>query len=63
MTSPPPGPLLSVRAALVMLLAALVGLAAAGLAFLSTRSLPPATLTGGGAAAAALLFFNQVIGS
>ncbi len=62
-TSPPPGPLLGVRAALIMLLAILAGLAAAGLTLLSTHSIPNAALTGGGTAAGALLLFNQVIGS
>ncbi len=62
MTSSPPGPLLGVRAALVILLAILVGLAAVGLTFLTGQSIPAAILTGGAAAGGALLFFNQMIG-
>jgi hypothetical protein len=62
-TSQPPGPLLSTRAALLMLLAVLAGLSAGALTFLSGRSVPSAVLAGCGAAGAALLFFNKVIGT
>ncbi len=61
-TSPPPGPLLSVRAALVILLAALVSTATGGLTFLTSQSIPTAILAGGAAAGGALLCFNQLIG-
>jgi len=49
-TSSLPGPLLSARGALVLLLAVLTGLAAARLTVLSSHSLPAAVLTGGAAA-------------
>jgi hypothetical protein len=54
--------LLGVRAALVMLLAFVVGLLAGGLTFLQSRSVAAAVLAGGGAAGAALLAFDQIIG-
>lgn len=62
-TSPTPGPLLSARAALLMLLAVLVGLAAGALTFLGGRSAPSAVLAGGTAAGAGLLFFSKLIGT
>ena len=63
MTSSPPGPLLSIRAALLMLLSVLAGLAAGALTFLGGRSVLSAVLAGCGSAGAALLFFNKVIGT
>jgi hypothetical protein len=56
------GPLLTVRAALIFLLALTVGTAAAVLAYLATRSAPGAALTGGSAAGGAILLFNSVVG-
>jgi hypothetical protein len=63
MTPPTPGPLLSLRAALLMLLAALVGLGAGVLTFLGGQSVPAAVLAGCTAAAAGILFFNKMIGT
>jgi len=51
--TPPPGPLLGVRSALVFLLAVLAGVAAALLAYPASHSLPAVTLVGGGAAGGA----------
>jgi hypothetical protein len=61
-TPSPPGPLLSVRAAVVLLLALVVGLCACGLAYLANHSLPADALVGGGAAGGALMLFHTVIG-
>ncbi|OHV27825.1 MULTISPECIES: hypothetical protein [Pseudofrankia] len=58
-----PGPLLTVRAALVMLLALVVGVLAGGLSYLADPSLPSAILVGGGAAGGGLLLFHAVIGT
>lgn len=62
MSSSPPGPLLSVRAAVVLLLALVVGLCACGLAYLANHSLPADALVGGGAAGGALMLFHTAIG-
>ncbi len=62
MSPSPPGPLLSVRAAVVLLLALVVGLCACGLAYLANHSLPAAALVGGAAAGGALMLFHTVIG-
>lgn len=61
MTSSPPGPLLSVRAAVVLLLALVVGLLVGGLSYLTDHSVPHAVLWGGSAAGGALLLFHTVI--
>jgi hypothetical protein len=59
-----PGPLLTVRTALVLLLAILVGLATGGLVFFSDHhSLAHAVLSGGAAAGGALMLFHNLIGS
>jgi len=58
----PPGPLLTVRAAVVLLLAFLTGLLAIGLATLAGNSLPAAILVGAAAAGGALMLFHTVIG-
>ncbi len=62
MTPSPPDPLLTVRAAVVLLLALVVGLLAGGLSYLMGHSLPSAVLSGGGAAGAGLMLFHSVIG-
>lgn len=62
MTPSPPGPLLSVRAAVVLLLALLVGMCAFGLAYLANHSLPTDLLVGGTGAGGALMLFHTVIG-
>ncbi|MEU1849478.1 hypothetical protein ABZ499_09405 [Streptomyces sp. NPDC019990] len=54
-------PLLSQRAAMVFLLAALVGIGAAVLAALAGNVWPLAVSVGSGAGAMAVLFFNQII--
>jgi hypothetical protein len=54
--------LLTVRAAVILLLALLTGTAAGVLAFLAYHSAPGAILTGGSAAGGAILLFNTVIG-
>ncbi|MGI5371217.1 hypothetical protein [Streptomyces iakyrus] len=55
------GPLLSQRAAIVFLLAALVGIGATVLAALAGNVWPVAVSVGGGVVAPAVLFFNQII--
>jgi len=57
-----PGPLLTVRAALVLLLALVVGVLAGGLSYLTDHSVSGAALWGGGAAGGALLLFHTIIG-
>jgi hypothetical protein len=54
--------LLTVRAAVVLLIALVVGIAAGGLSYLAEHSLPSAVLWGGGAAGGALLLFHTIIG-
>jgi hypothetical protein len=58
----PADPLLTVRAAVILLMAFLVGAAAALLTYLECRALPSAALAGGGAVGGAILLFNRVIG-
>jgi hypothetical protein len=60
--TPATDPLLTVRAAVILLLALLLGTVAAVLAYLAYHSAPGAILTGGGATGAAVLLFNTVIG-
>ncbi|MEU1178321.1 hypothetical protein ABZ464_11800 [Streptomyces sp. NPDC005820] len=55
------GTLLSQRAAIVFLLAALVGIGATVLAALAGNAWPVAVSVGGGVVAPAVLFFNQII--
>jgi hypothetical protein len=57
-----PGPLLTVRAAVVLLLALVVGVLAGVLSFLVDHSVPSAVLWGGGAAGGALMLFHSIIG-
>lgn len=52
------GPLLTVRAALIFLLALTVGATAAVLTYLADHSAPGAVLAGGSAAGAAVLLFT-----
>lgn len=58
----PSGPLLTVRATVVLLLALITGVLAGVLAYLGDHALPAAVLVGGGAAGAAVLLFHAVIG-
>jgi hypothetical protein len=58
----PPGPLLTVRAALIFLIALAAGAAAATLTYLAGHSVPAAALAGGSTAGGATLLFNTIIG-
>lgn len=58
----PPGPLLTVRAALIFLIALAAGAATATLTYLAGHSAPAAALAGGSAAGGAILLFNSIIG-
>jgi hypothetical protein len=57
-----PQPLLTVRAALILLGAFVVGVLAGLLSYQSSPSVPAAVLLGGGATGGALLLFHTVIG-
>jgi hypothetical protein len=61
MSSHTPGPLLTVRAAVVLLLAVVSGVIAGGLSYLSDPSVPAAVRWGGGAAAGALVLFHSIV--
>ncbi|GAA3241628.1 hypothetical protein ACFO1B_29755 [Dactylosporangium siamense] len=56
------GTLLSLRAAVILLLAVAAGIAAGVLAHLAGQSLPAGVLVGGGASGGAMVLFNAVIG-
>jgi len=58
-----PGPLFTVRTALILFLATTTGVAAALLSYLGDKSAPTSGLVGGGAFAAAVVFFNAIIDS
>jgi len=62
MPQSPPDPLLTVRAAVILLMALIVGGFAGALAYLAHRSFPDAVLAGGSAMGGATLLFNSVIG-
>jgi len=62
MTPPGSGPLLTVRAALVLLIASVVGLVAGGLAYLVDHDVPASVLVGAAAAGGALLLFHTLLG-
>jgi hypothetical protein len=53
--------LLTIRAAVVLLLALVVGVLAGVLAYLKNRSVPGAVLLGAGAAGGAVIFFDELI--
>ena len=59
---PPPDPLLSVRAAVILLLALVTGGAAGVLGYLAHRSFPGALLIARSAAGGAIMLFNAMIG-
>jgi hypothetical protein len=59
---PTPEPLLTVRAALILLLALIAGAAAGALTYLGHRSVPAAVLVAGSASGGALMLFNSLIG-
>lgn len=62
MTKPPPEPLLTVRTALVLLLAAAAGSVAGSLSYLANHSVPTGVLVGCGGSGAAVALFHQVLG-
>jgi hypothetical protein len=62
MVSPPSGPLLSVRSAVVLLVALVVGLLASFLGFFATGGLANAMLIGGAAAGGALALSDRLLG-
>jgi hypothetical protein len=61
--SQPPGPLFTVRTALILFLALTTGAGAALLSYLADKSAPTSGLVGGGAFAGAVIFFNAIIDS
>lgn len=61
MVRPPSGPLLSVRAALVLLIAVVVGLVAGILGYFSGGGIATAALIGGGSAGSALALFHTLL--
>ncbi|MCX4902461.1 MULTISPECIES: hypothetical protein [unclassified Streptomyces] len=61
MSNPNPQPLLGLRATLVLLLGALVGLGAGVLTVLSGGAAASAVLAGGAAFGAGVLFFHAII--
>jgi len=61
MTSSSPGPLLTVRAAVLLLLAFVIGVIAGVLSYLADHSVPSAVLWGGGAAGGAIVLFHQLV--
>ena len=61
MAAPPPGPLLSVRAALVLLIAVVVGLVGGTLGYFANGGIATAVLIGGGAGGGALALFHTLL--
>ncbi len=61
-TPTPPGPLLTVRAALVLLLGVLTGVAAGLLTFYGGSPWPAAVLLGASASGGATVMFHSLIG-
>lgn len=61
MSPPLSDPLLSVRTAVVLLLAAVVGIIAGVLGFLAYRDVPVALLLAGGASGGALAMFHGLL--
>jgi hypothetical protein len=59
--SQPPGPLLSVRSAFILMLALFVAITAGVLSYLSAHDLPAAVLVAGGASAGATLLFHTLL--
>ena len=57
----PPEPLLTVRAAVVLLSTLLVGLLTGGISYLATPNIPAAFLVGGGGVAVALPLLHTVL--
>jgi hypothetical protein len=61
MATPPPGPLLSVRAALVLLIAVVVGLVAGMLGYFAYGGIATAALIGAGGAGDALPLVHTLL--
>jgi len=61
MSPSPTKPILTTRAAVVLLLAVVAGLMAGALSYLADGSLPSAVLMGGGATGGALLLFHKIV--
>ncbi|HZD15053.1 MAG TPA: hypothetical protein VE196_07995 [Pseudonocardiaceae bacterium] len=61
MMATPPGPLLSVRAALVLLIAVMVGLIAGVLGYFAHGGIATSVLIGGGGAGSALALFHTLL--
>jgi hypothetical protein len=62
LTQCPPGPLLTVRAAVILLLTLVVGVLAGRLSYLTDHPAPHAVLGAGSAAAGPLMLFYAVMG-
>jgi hypothetical protein len=62
-TSPPPGPLLTARAAMILLIAIMVGSVAGTLGYFANHDAPTAILIGGGATGNAIILFHTVLDS
>jgi hypothetical protein len=63
MPPPSPGPILTLRAAVVLLIALVVGIASGVVGFLAHYDAATAVLIGGGAAASALAMTHRLVGS
>ena len=57
-----PGPLITQRAALILMMATLIGLIAGGLTFWAQRSTPESILAGGAALGGAIALLHEIIG-
>ncbi|HZD15557.1 MAG TPA: hypothetical protein VE196_10650 [Pseudonocardiaceae bacterium] len=62
MTPNNPDPLISVRAAVVLLLTLMVGVSAGVVSYVAHHQIPDAVLVGGAAAGAALMLFHTALG-
>ena len=62
MPTTPPAPLLTIRAAVILLLALVTGVLAGFLSYHVDESLPGAVLWGGGSAGASIVLFHSIIG-
>jgi hypothetical protein len=61
MAASPPGPFLSVRAALVLLIAVVVGLVAGIFGYVANGGIATAALIGGGGGGSALALFHTLL--
>jgi hypothetical protein len=61
MAAPPPSPLLSVRTALILLIAIVVGLVAGVLGYFASGEIAAAVLIGGSGAGSALALFHTLL--